>query len=227
MRREESLIDFISYRENKQKQAEGQALNLYTFASEFALRYSNIREKVRAKHLFRQQIHQSSDRSFSNELEDIYSQWFLFDYHTIQGETMFSLFLKHESNKLSEPEFILGALFLATYVEPYIIVNVDKDKGCLVVKECLEGKECTIKYINQNLDYRIGDYIMCRVLPLITYDYPVGIVFQLERTMEVNQLVHTYKLAKQSNPSLTWRTFLKRNGYIWLARQFLINSVQD
>jgi hypothetical protein len=221
MNREESLIDFISYRDRKQNQAEAHAENLYRLASEFAERYANIREKVRAKHLFRQQIHQSSEFSFSHDLEDIYMQWFLFDYHTIQGETMFSLFLKQQSTKLSEPELILGALFLATYLEPFIIVKVDKEQGILVVKEFLEEKVCRIRYTQNDCEYLAGELVMFRRLPLITCDYAVGSFYRINNTDELLQLVHTYKQAKDSNSPLTWRTYLKRNGYIWLAKLFL------
>jgi hypothetical protein len=218
MNNEELLFDLISYRNKKQIQAEKNASRLFSKATDFAIRYSNIREKVRAKHLFRQQIYYSNDIPLSKDLEDIFQQWFLFDYHTIQGETMFSLFLKQYSSELSEHELIMGALFLTTYVEPFEVVGWEEKVGVMLVKDIFEGKTFTLKnHAEEVFNLKSGDYLFFRKLPLLTYDWIIGTIFPIKTKERVNQLITTYEQTKTVNPTLTWRTYLKRKGYVWLT----------
>jgi hypothetical protein len=215
---EKTLIDFNSYRQQKQLQAEHNAASLFSLATDYSIRYSNIREKVRAKHLFRGQIHYSDELPLPKYLEDIFQQWFLFDYHTIQGETMFSLFLKQHSTKLSEPELVLGALFLATYLEPFKMVEINNEKRCFIVKEIVEEEnQYTIIKTSNVFDLKKGEYVFLRRLPLLNKDWAIGSVFPIETKELIDQLVDTYKQIKLVNPSLTWRTYLKRKGYFLVA----------
>lgn len=215
----ETLFDLVSYRDQKQLQAEKNADRIYSLAYDFAIRYSNIREKVRAKHLFRQQIYFHNELPLPRYLEDLFQQWFLFEYHTIQGETMFSLFLKKYSTQLSEPEMILGALFLSSYIEPFEIIEVDQGNRILIVLEVSEGKKFNIKLISNEITYENkGEYVFLRRLPLVTKDWPVGPIFSIQSNETIKQVISTFEQSKKNNSSLTWRAYLKRQGYFLLAQ---------
>ncbi|WP_442595543.1 hypothetical protein [Neobacillus sp. D3-1R] len=217
--KEESVFDLVSYRDQKQLQAEKNAKSIYSLATDFAIRYSNIREKVRAKHLFRQQIYFHQELPLPNYLEELFQQWFLFDYHTIQGETMFSLFLKNYSNRLTEPEMILGALFLTTYVEPFEIIEVSQESRTMLVRDALEAKKFTITLCSNEITYgNKGEYVFLRRLPLVTKDWAVGPVFSVPSNELAKQVIFSFMESKKNNSSLTWRAFLKRQGYFLLAQ---------
>jgi hypothetical protein len=217
MVKEDSFIDLLTYREQKQLQGEKNAAKLLELASDFAVRYANIREKVRAKHLFRQQILFSSELPLPKYLDDIFQQWFLFDYHTIQGETMFSLFLKQHAAKLSEPELVLGALFLTTFVEPFKIIEMDEEQLRLEVRDLSNGRSYSIKIsITSSSHLKSGKYVFLRRLPLITNDWSIGPIFPTDEL--IHPITESYEQACKVNPSLTWRSFLKRTGYILLAQ---------
>jgi hypothetical protein len=217
MEREDSLFDLNLYRNQKQLLAEKNAKKLYSMVEDYAIRYANIREKVRAKHLFRQQIQSNHNGSLPKYLEDIFDQWFLFDYHTIQGETMFSLFLKQRSSKLSEPEMILGALFLTTFVEPYEIIEIDEEIGTMFVRGAQNNKLISMKSV-EGFDLIKGEYIFVRRLPLITKDWIIGPIFHIQSRDFLDAMLDEYEFASKSNSSLTWRTYLKKQGYFLLAQ---------
>jgi hypothetical protein len=214
MEKLDDIFDLISYRNHKQQQAETNAFNLYSLAMEYAVKNSNIREKVRAKHLFRQQLSIKSEELFPGELEDFFNQWFLFDYQTIVGETMFSLFLKQQPVKWTEPEMILGALFLTSYIEPFEVLESNQVTRTIIVKNIMEEKIFTI--INEDTSYEKGTYVCLRKLPLVAKDWAVGSHIFIQTKEVISQVVETFQTIKIANPSLTWRSFLKKQGYFRL-----------
>lgn len=215
----EIIFDLVSYREQKQLQAETNAERIYSLATDFVIRYSNIREKVRAKHLFRQQIYFHNELPLPKYLEELFQQWFLFDYHTIQGETMFSLFLKKHSTVLTEHEMILGAVFLTSYIEPFEIIEVDQENRLLIVKETTEGKIFSITMIANEITYGSkGEYVFLRRLPLVSKDWAIGPIFLVQSNELIRQVTSSFEQSKKNNPSLTWRAYLKRQGYFLLAQ---------
>ena len=74
-------------------------------------RYTNIREKVRASHLFKELVNLPHEAALSDSHEQLFFQWFAFEYVTIQGKTLLQLFLADQAKQKTESFLIQGAFF--------------------------------------------------------------------------------------------------------------------
>ncbi|MRX72720.1 hypothetical protein GJU40_11225 [Bacillus lacus] len=90
---------------------------LETF-SHWQERHANIREKVKAKTLFRSLIAKSDQSSLTERESAIFNDWFSFDYQTAAGKTMYQLYLTGK-NSASPAD----ALLLANLLKPYLVTE--------------------------------------------------------------------------------------------------------
>lgn len=211
-----SILDLNSYREDKQVQGEKHAQRLLELADHYTERHANIREKVRAKHIFRKMLGLPPDSSFSPTHNEAFQDWFLFDYKTIQGSSMFSLFLKNNSRQLTEPDLIQGALFLTSVMEPVEFIEADLVKKDLYFKS-FEG-DVPFYMRHQRMDISLasaGDLFFIRRIPLIYLDYGLGPVFRISGRNTIKNMKSAYAEAKEKYPELTWRAFLKTNALLF------------
>ncbi|MCS0789764.1 hypothetical protein [Cytobacillus pseudoceanisediminis] len=210
-----SILDLQSFRKAKQLQGENNALRLYTLSKDYTERTANIREKVRAKHLFRQTLGLAPEAAFSPFQQEVFQDWFLFDYKTIQGSTMFSLFLKNNTRQLSESDLIQGALFLTSVMEPIRILDVSQKKISASGVE-----DSTSFLLSQHGVFRpelsIGWYFIRRI-PIQMYDLPIGPFIYIQKDEAVNRLTKAFSKAKLKVPDLTWRAFLKSNVLFFIS----------
>ncbi|AND41818.1 MULTISPECIES: hypothetical protein [Cytobacillus] len=210
-----SILDLQSFRKAKQLQGENNALRLYTLSKDYTERTANIREKVRAKHLFRKTLGLASETAFSPIQQEVFQDWFLFDYKTIQGSTMFSLFLKNNARQLSESDLIQGALFLTSVMEPIRILDVSQKKISASGVE-----DSTSFLLSQHGVFRpelsIGWYFIRRI-PIQMYDLPIGPFISIQKDEGVHRLTKAFSKAKLKVPDLTWRAFLKSNVLFFIS----------
>ncbi|QOK25383.1 hypothetical protein IIE26_16870 [Cytobacillus oceanisediminis] len=210
-----SILDLQSFRKAKQLQGENNALRLYTLSKDYTERTANIREKVRAKHLFRKTLGLASETAFSPIQQEVFQDWFLFDYKTIQGSTMFSLFLKNNARQLSESDLIQGALFLTSVMEPIRILDVSQKKI-----SASGVKDSTSFLLSQHGVFRpelsIGWYFIRRI-PIQMYDFPIGPFISIQKDEGVHRLTKAFSKAKLKVPDLTWRAFLKSNVLFFIS----------
>lgn len=211
----ETILNFEAYRNQKQLQGEDSARQLYKRAMDFTDRNANIREKVRGKHLFRRMTGLSGETPLTPPLEEVFSEWFLFDYKTIQGFTMFSLFIKKSSQQLTEPELILGALFLSTVLEPVVVAGTDNHKGQLTVKSRLSDQQVIISSETVDvLNLKKGELVFLRRLPLVAKDILLGNIYPVSHLNAISDMDQDFN----EQIELTWRAFLKRYAYSYLVQ---------
>ncbi|MBN8200884.1 MULTISPECIES: hypothetical protein [Bacillaceae] len=210
-----SIMDLHSFRKAKQLQGEKNALRLYTLSRDYTERTANIREKVRAKHLFRKTLGLDPEAAFLPIQQAVFQDWFLFDYKTIQGSTMFSQFLKNNSRELSESDLIQGALFLTSVMEPIRIIEV-----CQKVISASRAEDNTPFLLSQNGVFRPelskGWYLIRRI-PIQMYDLPIGPFISIQSYEAVNRLTEAFSKSKLEVPDLTWRAFLKSNVLFFIS----------
>lgn len=198
-----------AYKLQKQIQGEESAKELIQTVEAFTERYANIREKVRAKDLFRKLLKIPSDSPLSSVHEQLFSEWFLFDYMTAQGLTMFNLFLKNHRQQLPEPKLILGALFLTSVFEPVQIVGVSVHQKEIKVKEFYSKEVRHIYY--GDIDFTsiaCDQYYLVRKIPIVKRDFGIGNIYQMKNE---SALLNIEEQFEKLQP-LSWRTFLKRNS---------------
>ncbi len=207
---DKEILNLDQYRLKKQRIAEEQIDDLYRQAFEYALKETNIREKVRAKVIFAERFHLKEPSLVSKKAEDVFHQWFLFDYKTIKGHTLFFQFL--QSKKLSEPVKMMGALLLTAALEPLIVTGIRTGNGEAVItgKNIIHDQEESVKTPTSGLTEEIqpNSIYFVRKVPLVTDQWLIGPVFEAAGSDFPSQIKEDYDL-KNHETGVLWRTFLK------------------
>ncbi|PLR79144.1 hypothetical protein CU633_01900 [Bacillus sp. V3-13] len=211
-----STLNLDHYRSQKQAQAEKSVQHLLRLAGDYTERNTNIREKVRAKHIFRKKLGLRNGHILTAVEEELFEQWFLFDYQTIQGFTMLSLFLKNQASNLTEPEMIQGALFLSSVLEPFTVISVDEGNDELTVQDF--SSEMTFPVFSKlhPLQSQNLQYVFIRKIPALKRDIAISPLFAVNGPEVFTKLENSFIEQKCEDASLSWRTFLKKNAILFL-----------
>ncbi|GGE12723.1 hypothetical protein GCM10011571_12670 [Marinithermofilum abyssi] len=81
----------------------------------FTERETNLREKVRARHLFSRLTEVSSQENLTGRQEELFRIWYVLDYLNIQGTRNLDRFLAKYRSELSGKEIELVGSLLASY----------------------------------------------------------------------------------------------------------------
>ncbi|UIR29610.1 nicotinate phosphoribosyltransferase [Priestia flexa] len=208
----QDIIDLIEIRKEKQSQTDDAIQSFYDEYVLFVMRYTNIREKVRASHLFCERTGLSQEQMQLSDKEYLFQHWFAFDYVTIQGRTLLQQFISEKAATRNETFLIQSALFLTSVLEPIIVSKVCESfyvKGY----SPLTNKQVIIKDVKgrfKNTD--VEKVLWVRKIKSLGYDVLVGSYFiQAEASMEkLHQSLN-------QNEKLTWRQFLKRYAVAYLT----------
>ncbi|MDQ0272210.1 hypothetical protein [Cytobacillus purgationiresistens] len=206
--RDHSILNLNEYRALKQAQGERSINHLHSLAMDFINQHVNIREKVRAKHLFRKKLELPPEEALSEQLQVIFLDWFMFDYKTVQGLTIFNLFIKYRTLCLKEYELIQAALCLSAVMEPLEIAHISKD-GKVSVKEA-DGKAASLQISSMNpLNLQQGAVLLLRKVPGVYHDIVIGPVIHLKAADRLEKIKMGFERCKISEPEMTWRAYLK------------------
>ncbi|MEL3973265.1 hypothetical protein AAEO50_13335 [Rossellomorea oryzaecorticis] len=216
---DKELLDLSQYRIKKQRIAEEQIDELYQQAFQYSLKETNIREKVRAKMLFAKRFQLKEPSMVSKKAEDVFHQWFLFDYKTIKGQTLFFQFL--QSRKLSAPVKMMGALLLTAPPEPLMVTDIHSgDNEVLITAEHIihDQKEC-VKTTGERVSEEIqpGSLSFMRKVPLVTDQWLIGPVFQAGSN-DVQAEIKKHYHQKNHETGVLWRTFLKEEAPSYILK---------
>jgi hypothetical protein len=209
MKKNYDIIDFDSVKKKKQAQAEEVIVNLYEQFMDSLEKHANLREKVRAKHLFRVLTSVTEMDLLFKSVEEHFFHWFAFDYTNIQGLTMFQCFLQKQERKLTQPMLIQSALFLTAVLEPMVVEAVP-EKHFIEVFDPYHEQKHLIKIKGQQVQK--NDYIFIRRVPTIGMSIQIGPLIKVSNFNVMMDLIKDY-----SKTNLPWRTFLKKKAiqYAW------------
>lgn len=219
MQEPESLLNLEQYKQKKQRMAEQHISDLYRKAYEYALKETNIREKVRAKMIFSKRFLLQSDPQMNEEVEKLFQEWFLFDYKTIKGQTLFFQFL--QSHSLHESVKLLGAIVLTAAWEPVIIRKMDtkNEQMIFTCQNVIQDDEVSVKTnlgCKEKGIYEGGVYFM-RKVPLVTHQWILGPVFPVKSKGILVDVKNHYGQMNQKTGVL-WRTYLKEESPNFIIR---------
>jgi hypothetical protein len=221
MQEQESPLNLEQYKQKKQRMAEEHIKDLYKKAYEYALKETNIREKVRAKMIFSKRFLLHDETQMVEEVEKLFQEWFLFDYKTIKGQTLFFQFL--QSHSLHESVKLLGAIVLTAAWEPIIIRKIgnQNEEVTFTCQNVIQDEEVSVK-TNLNCEekgiYEGGIYFV-RKVPLVTHQWILGPVFPVKSEGILSDVKHHYGQMNQKTGVL-WRTYFKEE-----APNFIIRSL--
>jgi hypothetical protein len=211
MEHNDHLLDLSMYRQQKQRVAEEQVETLYNDSRRFAERETNIREKVRAKMLFMKRFNVNEQLINSERVQQVFREWYLFDYKTIKGDTLFFQYLRAEENNLSESLKIVGALFLTAPWVPVKLKGIDNTTS-LEVLDIIQGKVEHVKGNNVQIPHLREDTIFfMRKIPLVLTQWLIGPCFLLGNDKKLLSLQKEYESMNRKNGVL-WRAFLKETA---------------
>jgi hypothetical protein len=210
---ENSIKDLEAYRKQKQAKSEESAVALYRKAKRDAAVNANIREKVRARHIFREAAGLPGGIPFSSEQEEAFEDWFLFDYISIRGFTMFNLFLRRNSGQLAEADLIQGALFLSSVLQPARIERASGEE--LAASDILTGERLQLK-AEESICLEEGRSYFIRCIPVFSADFCFGPVFPMDST---EAIIEKYKELNAGGQDMPWRPFLKKYAQSFLFRK--------
>jgi hypothetical protein len=216
---DKEILNLHQYRMKKQRIAEEQIDELYRQAFEYALKETNIREKVRAKMIFAERFHLKEPSLVSKKAEDVFHQWFLFDYKTIKGKTLFFQFL--QSQKFSEPVKMMGALLLTAAPEPLLVTgNQSRDREILITgKNIIHDREESVKTSTERSPEEIkpNSIYFVRKVPLVTDQWLIGPVFKAAGR-DLPEQINEHYLLKNHETGVLWRTFLKEEAPSYILK---------
>ncbi|WP_044340695.1 hypothetical protein [Rossellomorea aquimaris] len=221
MQEPDSLLNLEQYRQKKQRMAEDHIKDLYRTACEYALKETNIREKVRAKMIFSKRFLLHDEARLDKETNKLFQEWFLFDYKTIKGQTLFLQFL--QSHSLQESVKLLGAIMLTAAWEPVTIGKIDTkdEEATLTCHNLIQDEKSSVK-TNLNCEEKgiveNGVYFM-RKVPLVTHQWILGPVFPVKSEGILSDMKNHYGQMNQKTGVL-WRTYLKEE-----APNFILHSL--
>lgn len=126
-RKAEFLVDLQKVKRNKQNVIQHTFADLYDWMFTFVQSEANLREKVRAKHLFYHKLGIDKNKELESSLQVQFEHWLLFDYVTVVGSRLFDLFIRAKKNDMSKQMLELSGILMLMHLEPFR-VHDSKDK---------------------------------------------------------------------------------------------------
>ncbi|WP_026690698.1 hypothetical protein [Alteribacter aurantiacus] len=206
------IVDFEQMKKKKQTIYEQALMDVYGLLFSYVEKHANLREKVRAKHLFTHKAGLSNtqlDKTYQLHFE----HWFVFDYVTVIGSRVFDMFVRESKNDLTKPMLDLcGHLMLMT-LEP---VKVNKVSGeSITVERLITGVEQEVQCFLISPNVTEGDYGFMRLAPVGFSTKIIGPGFSIDQR-EVNRVEKQVNDAIDSHPqdveNVKVKRFLKEYG---------------
>lgn len=202
------IVNLEQHRKEKETQLQSFLVKHVEEFEGYIVKNSNIREKVKAVHIFREKVGCSIPRELTKLEEQLFLNWFSFDYIIIQGFTLYQVFLKNIDKKSSPFDAVFHALFMASVLEPFKIIEVNDDH--LLAQHLMTNEKSTIKS-NVATFFKSEDLVFLRCVPI--YDY----LYSLHAGFQFNDVKREALLNHFQQTELSWRTFLKKYAiqYAW------------
>ncbi|TLS39078.1 hypothetical protein [Pseudalkalibacillus caeni] len=219
---QQDIIDIESLRRQKQRAFDSALESLYSHYFSYLERNANIREKVRAKHIFKSAVG-IKEEEFDKELDEHFNHWFAFDYRNIQGTNMFDLFFKQKKNTLTQPMLVLSALLMATVLEPFKVKEKKSSREIKVKSLITEQVETIDSFCYSFKNIQRDQIVLLRKIKsgfrYVTLSPPVGITE--EKNPDLERIIQQeYGSFKEQYPTATAVGFLKSNTLKFLSQVF-------
>ncbi|MED4727731.1 hypothetical protein P9597_06145 [Aneurinibacillus migulanus] len=210
------LVDFFAEREAKQQVFNEMHENLMEKLREYACNTLNLREKVRAKHIFRSKVNLPSEALLTPFWEAQYGIWFLLECQNIKGERIIEKYLLDPDNDLSEQELHLAAHWMAAYPSVYRVVEAWEEGYRLTDLWGEDIIDVTLGDREQvRSEFMIGQYLFTRLAKVGFIHRIIGpyALINKERINEIRRnLEASFERSKEENSQWSWRLFMQHHG---------------
>lgn len=120
------IPDFQAYKKQQQAEADDALLSLQRRFSAWTDLHINLREKVRAKHLFEDWTGCPTAFLEQGPWNIYFLDWMKYDYKSVAGSRLFDQFIKAEAASLSSTQRQLAALIMVSALEPFKIETCEE-----------------------------------------------------------------------------------------------------
>ncbi|MBU8905224.1 hypothetical protein [Desertibacillus haloalkaliphilus] len=222
----EPIVDFRQLRIEKQLEADRQLFSLYESFFSYLQKNTNLREKVRAKHLFHHMVGLQPDQVSDDFWTVHFEHWFAFDYRTVVGSRMFDMFIREQRQHLSKGMLQQSGLLFMMALEPYMVKRVDSHKELLIADPFQANAEAfKVKSMLFSFDdVKVGDVLLLRLVRSGFDDVMVGPYAKVpsDKTMDMlAEMKQDKERVVDTNSEISWRLYVKEHGvkYLQYARQ--------
>ncbi|WP_047154448.1 hypothetical protein [Aneurinibacillus tyrosinisolvens] len=210
------LVDFFAERDAKQRYFDDIHRHLMEKLREYMSQSVNLREKVRAKHLFRSHVDLNPEALLIPFWEAQFGIWLLLEYQNIKGERTIERFLLEQHTDLSEVEMHLSAHWMAAYPSVYQVAE-ESEEGYRLVdlwsEDTIEVALREEEYVRS--EFIVGQYIFARVAKVGFLHRFIGpyALINKECVSPIKENMETsFNSRKEENGHRSWRLFMQHHG---------------
>lgn len=206
------LINFSDVKRKKQKIYKQDAEDLYEWIFHFLQTEINLREKVRAKAMFRDLCGFSKEYELTQRETLHFEHWLLFDYITIIGSRPFDLFVRAHQSEMSKNMVETAGLFMLMHLAPYRILETDGTDH--LMSPFQEEKEYAVTSLSASQQVQKGSLVFARIAAVGFEKMAVGpfIIIPPEREQEALKLLRI----QENKGKKSYHRFLKEMGISFL-----------
>jgi hypothetical protein len=206
----DNIVHIQTLRKEKEDQLSTYVFQHAAIVKSYVDRQVNIREKVKAKYIFSEKVGCERSSVFTKIEEQLFLDWFIFDYLTIKGTTNYQSYLSQSSNKRHSLDAVVHALFMASVLEPFKVIKFNDSH--IHAEKLITGERCTIKTLSKNKIVDGEDIIFLRSVPVFDQLLCISEIFVQTDQKTIGDIVSHFEKSTES-----WRTFLKKFSikYSW------------
>ncbi|WP_096189769.1 hypothetical protein [Evansella halocellulosilytica] len=205
------LVDFQKMKEKKQSDAENTLLDLYESLFQYIEKEANLREKVRAKHIFAHKVGIPKGEPMASDIHMHFEHWFAFDYITVVGSRMFDLFIRDKKETMSKKMLELSSFLLLMTFEPVRLQETEKNYVNYKSIITKENKQAT-PFIFP-IEGKYDDIVLIRTVQTGFKQMMIGPTIPLN---DHGAALITKKLENHQNSVIHKRKYLKEYGIDYL-----------
>ena len=218
----EFMIDFNRLKKRKQYELHQIFADLYEGLFHYIETEANLREKVRAKEIYRYKTGLKKDQMMTKEEEVQFEHWFAFDHITVIGSRMFDLFVRERQGEMSQRMLEMAGILMLMHLQPYRVLNVEEDGITAVPLYQPDRREILIPFMSHPLPEE-SDLIMARTMKIGFEKKLIGPAFSIDSKWE-NYVTERLAAAHEQG-QLAYRKYLKEYGIDF--RKYRRTSLDD
>ncbi|MFC4737585.1 hypothetical protein ACFO4L_13360 [Bacillus daqingensis] len=206
------MINFEEMKREKQEAYHREAEDLYEWLFHFLERDLNMREKVRAKHMFRDLCGFQTETVLTREEELHAEHWMLFDYITVIGSRPFDLFIRSHSSELTPKMKETAGMMMLMHLAPYRVLHTSGSEHLLSPFQ--EEREIAVRAVGSPQQAEAGELILARVAQVGFEKTMVGPCIRIDPKHEEKVLEKLRYFEAKGRKS--YHRFLKETGISFL-----------
>ncbi|WP_198508969.1 hypothetical protein [Bacillus sp. FJAT-44742] len=215
---QQDVSNFKAYRDQKQTEADQALHELYESYFSWLEKNTNLREKVRAKHIFKEKTDMHPDKLNETSWLLQFEHWFAFDYVTVIGSKMFDLYVRKNQGYMTKKMLELSGLIMTSAIQPFQTTVNERERGFVKGVDPVTGIKLTVYSLDWLPlgDLKEGDYSLLRYIRCGFRDTliaPPAPIKNAKQAFVIQQMKEQHGL----HENLQWLRFLKEGGVSYLA----------